>query len=86
MDAEQIAEWLYDGAVALQAGDKARAQELLLQVVQVDENNAEAWLWLSGAVDDIEDCQIALENVLAIDPDNAAARQGLAWIAAQRRG
>ncbi|MCG8346519.1 MAG: hypothetical protein MI924_01905 [Chloroflexales bacterium] len=82
MENEQIAEWLYDGAVALCEGDKARAVELLMRVVQADENNAEAWLWLSGAVDDIEDQMIALENVMALDPGNEYARQGLEWLSA----
>lgn len=81
---DQLAEWLYDGAVAVQKGDKQRAMDLLMLVVQADESNEEAWLWLSGAVDDLEDQQIALENVLAINPRNQAARQGLAWIAQQK--
>lgn len=75
-----VSEWLYDGAVALQNGDRARAQELLLKVVEVDEENVEAWLWLSGAVDTLEDQQTALENVIAIDPTNAYARQGIEWL------
>ncbi len=85
MDEDQIAEWLHDGAVALCAGEKARAQELLLRVVQNDEQNIAGWLWLSGAVDDLDDQQIALENVLALDPDNPHALEGLEWIANHRR-
>jgi hypothetical protein len=34
-------------------------------------------------VDDPEDQQVALENVLDINPTNEAARQGLAWLAQQ---
>jgi Tfp pilus assembly protein PilF len=75
---QELAEWLYDGAVALQQGDKARALELLLQVVERDETIEEAWLWLSGAVDDIGDQRTALENVLALNPDNPHAKHGLA--------
>jgi hypothetical protein len=52
-----------------------------MQVVQADERNEEGWLWLSGAVNDAEDQQVALENVLDINPTNEAARQGLAWLA-----
>jgi thioredoxin-like negative regulator of GroEL len=69
---------LYEGALALQQGDKERARELLLQVVEADENAEEAWLWLSGAVDDPEDQRTALENVLALNPENRHARYGLA--------
>jgi len=80
MDRQQLAQMLYDGAVAVQQGDLERARELLLQVVEYDEENAEAWLWLSGAVEDLEDQQTALENVLALDPDNVYAQQGLRYL------
>lgn len=75
---ERIAEMLYEGALALQQGDKERARDLLLQVVEADEGIEDAWLWLSGAVDDPEDQRTALENVLALNPDNAHARHGIA--------
>lgn len=80
MDREQLAQMLYDGAVAVQQGDLERARDLLLQVVEYDEENAEAWLWLSGAVEDLEDQQTALENVLALDPENVYAQQGLRYL------
>jgi Tfp pilus assembly protein PilF len=81
---DQIAEWLYDGVMALLNGDKDTARDLLLQVVDADERNEEAWLWLSGAVDDPEDQQVALENALDINPNSEPARQGLAWLAEQQ--
>jgi hypothetical protein len=83
---EQIAEWLYDGAVALIQGDKDLARDLLMQVVEADERNEQAWLWLSGAVEDAEDQQVALENVLDINPDNKPARWGLMWLKKQKGG
>jgi Tfp pilus assembly protein PilF len=86
MDEQTLAQMLYDGAVAVQQGDLERARDLLLQVVEADENNAEAWLWLSGAVEDIDDQQTALENVLALDPENEAAQSGLNWIDRRRNG
>ncbi|NJN17183.1 MAG: hypothetical protein HC822_13350 [Oscillochloris sp.] len=73
----QLAEWLYDGARALYAGDKELARDLLLRVVEADETVEEAWLWLSGAVDDPDDQRTALENVLALNPQNEYARYGL---------
>jgi thioredoxin-like negative regulator of GroEL len=84
MDQEQIAEWLYDGVMALRQGNKEQAQELLMQVVQADETNEEAWLWLSGAVSDIEDQETALLNVLDLNPNNEYAKQGLKWIKAHK--
>ncbi|MFP4436038.1 MAG: hypothetical protein ACLFVO_02220 [Chloroflexaceae bacterium] len=82
---EEIAEWLYDGAVALRQGNKERALELLMLVVEADEENEAAWLWLSGAVDELDDQQIALENVLAINPGNTAAQQGLELVMQQKQ-
>lgn len=77
---EQVAEWLYDGAVALCQGDIDIARDLLLRVVEAEEWNEEGWLWLSGAVDDTEDKLTALRNVLTINPDNEYANMGLAWL------
>lgn len=74
---DQLAEWLYDGAIALTQGDKERARDLLLRVVELDERNEEAWLWLSGAVDDPDDQRTALENVIALNPQNQYALHGL---------
>lgn len=86
MDREQIAVWLYEGAVAVREGNRERAQELLMKVVEHDEGNEEAWLWLSGAVDDIEDQETALLNVLDLNPNNEHAKRGLAWIKKHKQG
>jgi hypothetical protein len=75
-----IARLLYEGAVAVSEGRHADGQGLLLQVLEHDEQNELAWLWLSGAMEDAADQQVALENVLAINPHNQAARDGLAWL------
>lgn len=80
---DTIAQLLYDGAVAVSEGRRAAAQELLMRVIERDEQNEQAWLWLSGAVDDPADQQVALENVLAINPHNAAASAGLEYLRRQ---
>lgn len=77
---DDIARWLYEGALAVLEGRKDEGRELLLRVIERDEQNEQAWLWLSGAVDSVEDQQVALENVLAINPSNTAAQQGLALL------
>jgi hypothetical protein len=82
---DDIAQLLYEGALAVQEGRQAEGQELLLQVIERDEQNELAWLWLSGAMEDPADQQVALENVLAINPDNRAAQSGLDWLR-QRNG
>lgn len=70
--------WLKAGITAVKKGDRVQGRELLEKVLAADERNEQAWLWLSGAVESIEDRQICLENVLAINPDNALAKKGLA--------
>jgi tetratricopeptide (TPR) repeat protein len=75
---------LRQGIAAARAGDKETARNLLMRVVEQDENNAAAWLWLSGVVESLDDRQVCLENVLALDPQNQAARQGLEWVRGQK--
>jgi hypothetical protein len=74
-------ELLKQGIAACKAGRKAEARALLERVIEQDEHNEAAWLWLSGAVETDEDRQICLENVLTINPDNEVARRGLAHLA-----
>ena len=75
--ADQTTRLLNEGIQAARQGQKDQAQSLLLQVIEQDERNEKAWLWLSGVVDTNEDRLICLENVLAINPDNGPARKGL---------
>jgi hypothetical protein len=77
---DDIVRLLYEGAVAVREGRRADGQGLLLQAIERDEHNELAWLWLSGAMEDPADQQVALENVLAINPSNQAAREGLDWL------
>ena len=75
---------LREGIAAAKAGQRERARDLLMRVVEQDEENVSAWLWLSGVVDSLDDQEICLENVLALDPDNEAARKGLASVRKQK--
>ena len=77
---------LVDGVQALLAGNRQQAQQLLLSYVDRDEMNEEAWLWLSGAVDELDDIETSLQNCLQINPNNARANQGLEWVEQQRAG
>ena len=77
---------LQQGIAALKAGHKAEARNLLTQVVEQDQYNEIAWLWLSGAVEADDDKRTCLENVLAINPNNTAAKRGLAMIQQQQVG
>jgi hypothetical protein len=71
---------LQQGIRAARAGKREEARDLLMQVVRSDERNEEAWLWLSGVVDDPDDMRTCLQNVLDLNPGNEKAQQGLAWV------
>ncbi|MEO7910022.1 MAG: hypothetical protein ABIV47_10260, partial [Roseiflexaceae bacterium] len=71
---------LQQGIVAARAGKREEARALLMQVVEGDERNEQAWLWLAGVVDAPEDIRTCLQNVLDLNPSNQQAQQGLAWV------
>lgn len=80
MTPAEIQQTLQDGMAALKRGEREAARALLLQVIEADESNETAWLWLGAAVDSVDDQIIALENVLALNPDNVAAQRGLSQL------
>src|SRR4051812_37278506 len=65
---------------AILTGRRDEARVLLAQVVEADDRNEQAWLWLSGVVEEPEEVRTCLENVLHLNPDNVKAQQGLAWL------
>ncbi len=73
-------DWLREGIAAAKAGQPERARDLLIRVVEEDEENLQAWLWLSGVMDGLDDKEVCLENALELDPTNEAARTGLDWV------
>ena len=80
MDGSHVSRLLSQGIAAARAKQRGRAREYLLKVIELDEGNEQAWLWLSGVMDALEDQKICLENVLTINPQNAHARAGLQWL------
>ncbi len=70
-------ELLQRGIALAKAGRREEARDVLLQVVEQDERNESAWLWISGVVDTDDDKAIALENVLTLNPNNEWAKRGL---------
>lgn len=71
------------GIAAVQRGEREHGRRLLLHVIEQDEHNEQAWLWLSQAVDDPADAQVALENVLTLNPDNREAQTRLEQLRTQ---
>lgn len=68
---------LQRAVTAAKEGRTAEARHLLETVLDADRHNEQAWIWMSGVVDNDEDRIICLENVLAINPQNETARKGL---------
>jgi hypothetical protein len=68
------------GKAAIKAGRKDEAKAALTKAVELDEASEQGWLWLSACVESVEEQQICLENVLAINPANEKAKKGLAAI------
>lgn len=79
----EVSALLQQGITAAKQGNQAKAREILMRVVELDDRNEMAWLWLSGVVDEISDRIVCLENVLTINPGNAAAERGLRLLQAQ---
>ncbi|HDQ72687.1 MAG TPA: tetratricopeptide repeat protein [Chloroflexi bacterium] len=80
---DQVANLLQYGIAAARAGRAEEARQALIKVIEMDEHNESAWLWLSGVVDTVENRYICLENVLSINPRNGHAQAGLQWLEAQ---
>ncbi len=72
------------GISAAQAGHKAEARKFLTEVIETDETQLEAWLWLSQLVDSLEEKVICLENVLTLDAANEFAQKELARVKSQQ--
>jgi tetratricopeptide (TPR) repeat protein len=75
-----VSDLLRSGIAAAKAGRKQEARRILLQVTELDERNEQAWLWLSGLVETLDERRICLENVLSINPGNTHASHGLDWL------
>jgi tetratricopeptide (TPR) repeat protein len=72
--------WLRVGIEATKAGQKDEARRLLEQVVEADQTNETAWLWLSAVVDTREERIKCLETALKLNPANQDAKMALEWL------
>jgi tetratricopeptide (TPR) repeat protein len=77
---------LQAGIAAIKRRDLAQGRDLLLELVNEDDQQEEAWLWLSVAVESTADKLVALENVLTLNPANTAAQKRLARLKSRQAG
>ncbi len=70
-------ERLMDAIDLIEAGDKESARSILRGLIRENSNFEDAWLWMSVAVDSIDQSVVSLENVLRINPRNTYAAEAL---------
>ncbi|MCP4360487.1 MAG: hypothetical protein GY796_20960 [Chloroflexi bacterium] len=78
MAIDEVTRLLEEGVAAVKNGRHDEARQLLLQVLEADEENESAWLWLSSVVESDDEKRICLENALTLNPGNVVAQKGLA--------
>ncbi len=71
------------GVAAAKAKDVPTARRLLRQVVTDDPDCEQGWLWLAAVCDSPAEGQAHLCRVLAINPNNKAAKKGLEYYRAK---
>lgn len=79
---DTVADYLEAGIAAAQAGQRPLARSLLIKVIELDERSTAAWQWLSQVAEGPEEEEVCLENVLTLEPANAAAQERLARLRA----
>lgn len=73
------------GVAAARGGQRRVAAGLLTRSVQLNPHNEQAWLWLSGVVDDPHQTAFCLNTVLKLNPHNERATKGLQWLEQQNK-
>ncbi len=71
------------GVVAAKAEDRAQAKLWFAEATDLAPRNETAWLWRAGLADTPEEGIELLQFVLAINPNNERAKQGLAHFQSQ---
>jgi tetratricopeptide (TPR) repeat protein len=73
-----------EGQRALREGDRARAYERFHQATELDPQNASAWFWRGSTAPNVGEALDGMQQVLAIDPQNQAAKDSEWWLRVQR--
>ncbi len=79
--AEQI-DRLLDAVDHIREGDRQAARPILQQLIRDDSDFEDAWLWMSVAVEHVDQSMVCLENVLRVNPRNVYAINALARLRA----
>ena len=68
---------LMDAIDLLKEDRRQEAVQVLRELIREDNDFEDAWLWMSVAVDSLDQSSICLENVLRINRDNTEAASAL---------
>ncbi len=68
---------LLDAIDCVKANQREEARDILRELIRVDNNFEDAWLWMSVAVDSTDQSVICLDNVLRVNPNNMQAAGAL---------
>jgi hypothetical protein len=68
---------LLDAIELVKANRRDEARHLLRNLIREDSDFEEAWLWMSVAVDSLDQASVCLDNVLRVNPDNYEAAGAL---------
>ncbi|MBN1285799.1 MAG: PD40 domain-containing protein [Anaerolineae bacterium] len=78
----EIQSLLRTGIEAVRAGNKAKARRIFERVLEIDDSNEMAWMWMASVVQTPDERRVCLENVLDINPNNERAVKALARLKA----
>lgn len=81
-DPTQVQSLIELGKTVGQLGQKPWAYRLFRRATELEDTNEEAWVWRAGLADDRKEMISSLNQVLALNPDNARAKTGLEWASA----
>lgn len=68
---------LLDAIELVKLERREEARTLLRELIRDDSDFEEAWLWMSVAVDTLDQSTLCLDNVLRVNPNNTAAAGAL---------
>ena len=68
---------LLDAIDFIKADQREEGLRLLRELIREDNDFESAWLWMSVAVESLDQAALCLDNVLRVNPDNAAAAGAL---------
>lgn len=84
-ESNDIQQIMRDAIEAAREGRKGDAKTLFQQVVDQDDKNEKAWMWLASVVDTDEERRVCLSNVLFINPGNERAQTAIAKLDAKAK-